>query len=82
MMPLHTTSTRNAVRSVLAQLEIRQSMPKETRNLAVMDDKEGKSFPGLMVWNIGTLTQDMPELVGVFLLAMASLFGFCIARLF
>lgn len=81
-MPLHTTSTRNAVRSVLAQLEIRQSMPKETRNLAVMDDKEGKSFLGLMVWNIGTLTQDMPELVAVFLLAMAAIVGFGIVRLF
>jgi hypothetical protein len=82
MMPLHTTSTRNAVRSVLDQLEIRKSMPKETRNLAVMDDKDGKSFLGLMVWNIGTLTQDMPELVAVFLLAMAALLGLCIARFF
>ncbi|MDA8153102.1 MAG: hypothetical protein M0003_10385 [Acidithiobacillus sp.] len=57
-------------------------MPKETRGLAVMDDKDGKSFLGLMVWNIGTLNQDMPELVAVFMLAIAAIVGFGVASFF
>ena len=77
----HKASTQNVVHSVLAQLEIRRSMPKDARSIAVMDDEGAKSFLGLMVWNIGTLAQDAPELVAVFLLAMASLLGFGIARL-
>ena len=47
-----------------------------------MDDKNGKSFIGLMLWNIGTLAQDSPELVAAFLLSMAGLVGFCIVRFF
>lgn len=78
----HKASTQNAVHSVLAQLEIRRSMPKDARSLAVMDDEGGKSFLGLIVWNIGTLAQDVPELVAIFLLAIASLFGFGIAKMF
>ena len=57
-------------------------MPKETRNRAIMDDTNGKSFLGMVVWNIGSMTQDMPELVAVFLLAMAALLGLGIARMF
>lgn len=47
-----------------------------------MDDTNGKSFLGMVVWNIGSMTQDMPELVAVFLLAMAALLGLGIARMF
>jgi hypothetical protein len=75
-------NARDTVQVVLAQLEIRRSMPREARSMAVMDNKEGKSILGLMVWNIGTLTQDMPELVAVFLLAMAAIVGFGIVRIF
>ncbi len=75
-------NARDTVHAVLAQLEIRRSLPKETRSLAVMDDKDGKSFLGLMVWNIGTLIQDTPELVAAFMLAMAAIIGFGVVSLF
>lgn len=81
MMP-DVSNTKSTVHAVLTQLEIRRSMPREVRSLAVMDDKNGKSFVGLMIWNIGTLAQDSPELVAVFMLSMAALFGFGIAILF
>ena len=70
-----------SVQAVLAQLNIRRSMPKETRSLAVMDDKDGKSFLGLMVWNIGTLIQDKPELIASFMLSLAALLGLWIATI-
>ncbi|WP_163056984.1 hypothetical protein [Acidithiobacillus ferrooxidans] len=70
-----------SVQAVLAQLNIRRSMPKETRSLAVMDDKDGKSFFGLMVWNIGTLIQDKPELIASFMLSLAALLGLWIATI-
>jgi hypothetical protein len=57
-------------------------MPSEVRSRAVMDDKNGKSFIGLMIWNIGTLAQDSPELVAAFLLSMAGLVGFGIVSFF
>ncbi|EGQ61869.1 hypothetical protein GGI1_09433 [Acidithiobacillus sp. GGI-221] len=76
------SSTRSSVQAVLTQLEIRRSMPKETRNLAIMDDSKGKSFLGLVVWNIGTIAQDIPELVAVFMLSIAGLLGFGISRIF
>lgn len=81
MMP-DVSSTRSSVQAVLTQLEIRRSMPKETRNLAIMDDSKGKSFLGLVVWNIGTIAQDIPELVAVFMLSIAGLLGFGISRIF
>lgn len=71
MISLHTNSIRNTVHSVLVQLEIRRSMPTETRSRAVMDDPNGRSFLGLMVWNIGSLIQDTPELAAAFLIAFA-----------
>lgn len=81
MMP-DVSSTRSSVHAVLTQLEIRRSMPREARSRTVMDDKKGKSLIGLIVWNIGTMTQDIPELVAVFLLSIAALLGFGIAKLF
>jgi hypothetical protein len=72
--------TNDSVHAVLAQLEIRRSMPMETRSLAVMDDKDGKTFLGLMVWNIGTLVQDTPELIAAFIIAIAVSIGLVAAK--
>ncbi|CDQ12093.1 conserved protein of unknown function [Acidithiobacillus ferrivorans] len=79
---LNSSKKKAAFQAVLAQLEIRKSIPKEARSRAVMDDENGKTLLGAMVWNIGTITQDMPEFVGIFIIAVAALFGLGIARLF
>ncbi len=45
-----------------------------------MDDKDGKTFLGLMVWNIGTLVQDTPELIAAFIIAIAVSIGLVAAK--
>lgn len=72
---MHKIKNRSDVSAVMGVLRKRLEIEPAERSPVRMDNENGKTWVGLLLWNVGTLIQDFPNafLLGAFAVAACTL---------